>query len=188
MDNIIFIHGSLSSGKGKIFTSVVTANRTLNKDVFENFIGSLDAAEVYGGIEQIASLEHVLERADHLVNMSKDYDLAVLTGFGCSRHFKEIVKAYPTSRHIFLKHVNDAYSALPQILDRIKDTNTFSTEQMEFIYDIHLETKNSIELFVQENNLKWLPFNKNSIGNDGLPYETFQDSYSMMFCELRNKE
>jgi hypothetical protein len=183
MDNITFIHGSLSSGKGKIFTSAVRSIPADQQGLYE-FVGSLDASEIYGGIEQIITIEHVLERAAHLVNMAKDYDVAILTGFGCSLRCNEIVKAYPNVRHVFLKHVNDAYSSLPQILERIKDTNTFTTEQLEYIYDVHLQTKAAIEATVEEYKLKWLPFNKNSIGEDGLPFETFDDSYQMMFCSL----
>lgn len=187
MVEIIFLHGSLSSGKGKIFTSAVQSAKKSGKDVLGEFIGSLDAAEMYGGIDKVASLEHVIERANHLTDVASVFDIAILTGFGCSRYTKEIVEAFPNAKHILLKHVNDQFSSLPQILQRIQETNTFTNEQMEFIYDVHVETKSSIEKFVEENNLKWLPFNKKSIGNNGLPYETFDDGYSMMFCEIDNK-
>jgi len=184
MSEIIFIHGSLSSGKGKIYSNIVKTNKEKGVEILAEFIGSLDAAELYGGIDKVVTLDHVLERAAHCYTMAQEYEVGVLTGFGCSRYSKEIVEAYPNAKHIFLKHVNDAFSSLPQILQRVQDTNTFTTEQMEFIYDIHLETKSSIEKFIEEKNLKWLPFNKRSIGEDGLPYETFEDSYSMMFCVL----
>lgn len=187
MVEVIFLHGSLSSGKGKIFTSAVRAAKQSQKEVLYEFIGSLDAAEMYGGIDKVASLEHVLERANHLITLSSVHDIAILTGFGCSRYTKEIVEAFPDAKHILLKHVNDEFSSLPQILQRIQETNTFTNEQMEFIYDVHVETKSSIELVVKEKSLKWLPFNKKSIGNNGLPYETFDDKYSMMFCEIDNK-